>query len=143
MAWILNTKPENLNEARSKLQEVQNSISDEQQKILNNTQILNNKEDDSQDIKLAEMEKGDFFGLTSLIASKSANYLVDVVAKEPVELVKINRDDIFLFFSDNHRSSVKILLFFMKKLNEQLEDLTEMYTDIQLKGRDISQIMEE
>lgn len=106
-------------------------------------EIINNKEDDSQDIKLAEMEKGDFFGLTSLIASKSANYLVDVVAKEPVELVKINRDDIFVFFKDNHRSSVKILLFFMKKLNEQLEDLTEMYTDIQLKGRDISQIMDE
>ena len=106
-------------------------------------EIINNKEDEGQDIKLAELKKGDFFGLTSLIASKSSNYLVDVVAKEPVDLVKINREDIFTFFSDNHRSSVKILLFFMKKLNEQLEDLTEMYTDVQLKGRDISQIMNE
>jgi CRP-like cAMP-binding protein len=106
-------------------------------------EIINNKEEDSKDIKLTELEKGDFFGLTSLIASKSSNYLVDVVAKEPVELVKINREDIFAFFRDNHRSSVKILLFFMKKLNEQLEDLTEMYTDIQIKGRDISQIMNE
>ncbi len=104
-------------------------------------EIINNKESESKDIKLAELEKGDFFGLTSLIASKSSNYLVDVVAKEPVELVKINREDIFAFFRDNHRTSVKILLFFMKKLNEQLEDLTEMYTDIQLQGRDISQIM--
>ncbi|MFO7815286.1 MAG: cyclic nucleotide-binding domain-containing protein [Halanaerobiales bacterium] len=106
-------------------------------------EIINNKEKDSKDIKLAELEEGDFFGLTSLIASKSANYLVDVIAQEPVELVKIKRDDIFAFFGENHRSSVKILLFFMKKLNEQLEDLTEMYTDIQLKGRDISQIMDE
>lgn len=106
-------------------------------------EIIDNRKSDEEEIKLAELEKGDFFGLTSLIASKSSNYLVDVVAKEPVELVKINRDDIFMFFSDNHRSSVKILLFFMKKLNEQLEDLTEMYTDIQLKGRDISQIMDE
>lgn len=106
-------------------------------------EIIDNRKSDEEEIKLAELEKGDFFGLTSLIASKSSNYLVDVVAKEPVELVKINRDDIFMFFSDNHRSSVKILLFFMKKLNEQLENLTEMYTDIQLKGRDISQIMDE
>jgi len=104
--------------------------------------IVNNKEEEKE-IKLAELEKGDFFGLTSLIASKSANYLVDVVAQTPVKLVKINRDDIFDFFSANHESSVKLLLYFMKKLNEQLEDLTEMYTDVQLKGRDISQIMDE
>src|SRR6056297_1769239 len=104
--------------------------------------IVNNKEEEKE-IKLAELEKGDFFGLTSLIASKSANYLVDVVAQTPVKLVKINRDDIFDFFSANHESSVKLLLYFMKKLNEQLEDLTEMYTDVQLKDRDISQIMDE
>ena len=105
--------------------------------------IVNNKEEEGKEIKLAELERGDFFGLTSLIASKSANYLVDVVAQTPVKLVKINRDDIFDFFSANHESSVKLLLYFMKKLNEQLEELTEMYTDVQLKGRDISQIMDE
>lgn len=104
--------------------------------------IMNNKEE-GEEIKLAELEKGDFFGLTSLMASKSANYLVDVVAQTPVKLVKINKDDIFDFFNDNHETSVKLLLYFMKKLNEQLEDLTEMYTDVQLKGRDISQIMNE
>ncbi|HKL12435.1 MAG TPA: cyclic nucleotide-binding domain-containing protein [Halanaerobiales bacterium] len=105
--------------------------------------ILNNKKEEGKEIKLAELERGDFFGLTSLIASKSANYLVDVVAQTPVKLVKINRDDIFDFFSANHESSVKLLLYFMKKLNKQLEDLTEMYTDVQLKDRDISQIMDE
>lgn len=105
--------------------------------------IINNKKEEGKEIKLAELERGDFFGLTSLIASKSANYLVDVVAQTPVKLVKINRDDIFDFFSANHESSVKLLLYFMKKLNEQLEDLTEMYTDVQLQGRDISQIMDE
>jgi len=103
--------------------------------------IINNKEE-GEDIKLAELEKGDFFGLTSLMASKSANYLVDVVAQTSVKLVKINKDDIFDFFKDNHESSVKLLLYFMKKMNEQLEDLTEMYTDVQLKGRDISQIID-
>ena len=105
--------------------------------------IVNNKEGEGEEIKLAELDKGDFFGLTSLIASKSANYLVDVVAQTPVRLVKINRDEIFTFFSENHKSGVKLLLYFMKKLNEQLEDLTEMYTDVQLKGRDISQILDE
>ncbi|MBS3811501.1 MAG: cyclic nucleotide-binding domain-containing protein [Halanaerobiales bacterium] len=105
--------------------------------------VINNKEKKGKDIELAELTKDDFFGLTSLIASKSANYLVDVVAQGPVEIVKINRDDIFAFFANNHQSSLKILLYFMKKLNKQLEDLTEMYTDVQIKDRDISQIMDE
>jgi CRP-like cAMP-binding protein len=104
--------------------------------------IMQNKEE-GEVTKLAELEKGDFFGLTSLMASKSTNYLVDVVAQTAVKLVKINKDDIFDFFSENHESSIKLLLYFMKKLNEQLEDLTEMYTDVQLKGRDISKIMDE
>src|SRR6056297_1574757 len=104
--------------------------------------VINNKEGKGKNIKLAELTKDDFFGLTSLIASKSANYLVDVVAQGPVEIVKINRDDIFAFFANNHQSSLKILLYFMKKLNKQLEDLTEMYTDVQIKDRDISKIMD-
>lgn len=104
--------------------------------------VINSKKEDK-DIKLAELSRGDFFGLTSLIASKSANYLVDVVTQTPAKIVKINKEDIFDFFSENHESSIKLLLYFMKKLNEHLEGLTEMYTDVQLKSRDISQIIDD
>lgn len=108
-----------------------------------NVKIVNDQKENGKEINLAQLGKGDFFGLTSLIASKSSNYLVDVIAKEQVKILKIYRDDLFDFFANNHESSVKMLLYFMRKLNEQLEDLTEMYTDVQLKGQDISQIMDE
>ncbi len=93
-------------------------------------------------VQLAELKKGEHFGETSLFTSKSTNYLADVIAEEPTEVLIISKKDLMEFFAKNHRSSVKLLLYLMKKLNDRLEDLTEMYTNIRMKNIDLSKIIE-
>ena len=90
-----------------------------------------------EEILLAQFKKGDFFGLSSMISSKSSYYMVDVIAEEPVILTMIERDNLMEFFEENHKSSIKLILYLMKEINDQLEDLTDMYTDIQTRATDI------
>jgi uncharacterized protein YaaR (DUF327 family) len=63
--------------------------------------------------------------------------MVDVIAEEPVILTMIKRENLMEFFEENHKSSIKLILYLMKEINDQLEDLTDMYTDIQSQTVDI------
>ncbi|MFW5992185.1 MAG: Crp/Fnr family transcriptional regulator [Halanaerobiaceae bacterium] len=101
------------------------------------TKIINRKTEDHEEILLTELEAGDFFGLTSLISSQSSHYLVDVVAQKETIIVAIDRKNLMKYFSNHHQSGVKLLLYFIKKLNEQLEELTDLYTDMHTKTHDI------
>ncbi len=97
------------------------------------------KRDESSDkrIHLMRLSRGDHFGETSLFSSKSRSYLVDVIAEEHTLLIELDRRELLNFFGENHRSSVKLLLYFMKSINDRLEEVSEMYTDIQSRNIDI------
>ncbi|MFW5786790.1 MAG: hypothetical protein ACOCV3_00830, partial [Halanaerobiales bacterium] len=57
----------------------------------------------------------------------------------PTELIVIQREKLLSFFGENYRSSVKLLLYLSKKLNDRLEEVTERYTDSRAKNIDLSQ----
>jgi|AntRauTorckE6833_2_1112554.scaffolds.fasta_scaffold02099_3 CRP-like cAMP-binding protein len=99
--------------------------------------LVKHEKDIPEEILLAQLKKGEFFGLSSLISSKSSYYMVDVIAEEPVILTMIKRENLMEFFEENHKSSIKLILYLMKEINDQLEDLTDMYTDIQSQTVDI------
>ncbi|RCW49880.1 MULTISPECIES: cyclic nucleotide-binding domain-containing protein [unclassified Halanaerobium] len=99
--------------------------------------ISENSENGHEEIELAEMNPGDFFGLTSLIAENNTPYMMDIKAVEPVTLISFNRKDLMEFFNTFHESSIKLLLYFMEKLNEHLKLITDLYAESQHKTQDI------
>ena len=91
-----------------------------------------------EEIKFIKLKKGDLFGLTSLISSKSTQYLADVISVEPSLIASIKREELLSFLSEHHKSGVKLTLYLMKELNDQLENLIDLYTSIESKSSDIS-----
>lgn len=95
------------------------------------------------ELVIDKLTSGDIFGMSSLVSSKSFYYLVDVVASDKVSVLSIKTSVLMQFLSDHQRSGMKLLLYIIKKLNEQLETLMSRYNDIHLKTMDISSIMKD
>lgn len=103
--------------------------------------IVHKESEEHEEVELLKLEAGDFFGLSSFVTSKTTYYLADVIAVDEVTLLSIHQDQLLGFFADkgNSRTSIKLLLHFVKELNNQLEDMADMYTDIHLKTHNISE----
>ncbi|MFW5988458.1 MAG: cyclic nucleotide-binding domain-containing protein, partial [bacterium] len=86
-----------------------------------------NENENQEEVVLAEMESGDFFGLTSLISKTNNIYRGDVKAIEPLVLISFSKKKIMNFFHKYHKSSVNLLLYFIEKLNEHLNIVAELY----------------
>ncbi|MFW5988456.1 MAG: cyclic nucleotide-binding domain-containing protein, partial [bacterium] len=91
------------------------------------TEYNENEVENQEEVVLAEMESGDFFGLTSLISKTNNIYQGDVKAIEPLVLISFPKDKIMNFFHKYHKSSVNLLLYFIEKLNEHLNIVAELY----------------
>jgi len=102
-----------------------------------------NENESQEEVVLAEMEVGDFFGLTSLITKKNNVYRGDVKAIEPLVLISFSREKIMNFFHNYHKSSVNLLLHFIEKLNEHLNIVAELYAESQIKSQDIQSAINE
>ena len=104
----------------------------------------NEKQNGNQEeIVLAEMESGDFFGLTSLISKSHNIYQADVKAIEPLHLICFPQAEILDFFHKYHKSSINLLLHFIEKLNEHLNIVAELYAESQIKSQDIQSAIDE
>lgn len=101
------------------------------------TEYNKNKIQNQEEVVLAEMESGDFFGLTSLISKTNNIYQGDVKAIEPLVLISFPRTKIMNFFHQYHKSSINLLLHFIEKLNEHLNIVAELYAESQIKSQDI------
>ncbi len=101
--------------------------------------IVKEEDESGEKILLGKLKEGEHFGESSLFSSKSTRFLVEVVAELPTELIVIQREKLLSFFGENYRSSVKLLLYLSKKLNDRLEEVTERYTDSRAKNIDLSQ----
>jgi CRP-like cAMP-binding protein len=101
------------------------------------TEYNENNSQNDQEVVLAEMDTGDFFGLTSLITKKNNVYRGDVKAFEPLVLLSFPRDKLMDYFHKYHKSSINLLLHFIDKLNEHLNIVSELYAESQLKSQDI------
>lgn len=99
------------------------------------------REKDGEEVIMANLKPGDFFGMSSLVSSKSFYHLVDVIATEPTSIIYIKSKDFMEYLSRNQVSGVKLLLTIVKEINDQLEALVDRYTDIHLKTQDISVLM--
>lgn len=102
-----------------------------------------NENENQEEVILAEMQVGDFFGLTSLITKKNNIYRGDVKAIEPLILISFPREKIMGFFHKYHKSSVNLLLHFIEKLNEHLNIVAELYAESQIKSQDIQSAIDE
>jgi CRP-like cAMP-binding protein len=107
------------------------------------TEYNENKNENQEEVVLAEMKSGDFFGLTSLISKTNNIYRGDVKAIEPLVLISFPRQKIINFFHKYHKSSVDLLLYFIEKLNDHLNIVAELYTESQIKSRDIQSAINE
>jgi len=104
----------------------------------------NEKESENQEeIELAELKEGDFFGLTSLIAKEDNKYKGEVRAVEPLVVLSFPRKKLISFFHKYHKSSIDLLLFFLEKLNDHLNILAELYAESQIKSQDIETAIKE
>jgi CRP-like cAMP-binding protein len=99
------------------------------------------KEKDGEEVILFKLKAGDFFGMSSLVSSKSYYHLVDIIATEPASIISIESKKFMEFISRNQNSGVKLLLTIVKETNDQQESLLDSYTDIHLKTQDISKLM--
>ncbi|MGM0601994.1 MAG: cyclic nucleotide-binding domain-containing protein [Bacillota bacterium] len=104
--------------------------------------VVESSENGHEEVELAEMKPGDFFGLTSLIAEKNTSYTMNVKAVEPVTLIGFKKKELMEFFHTFHKSSVKLLLYFIEKLNEHLELIADLYAESQYKTQDIQSAIE-
>jgi len=104
--------------------------------------ISESSENGHEEVELAEMKPGDFFGLTSLISENHTSYMMDVKAVEPITLLSFNKKDLMKFFETFHKSSVRLLLHFIEKLNEHLELIADLYAETQHKTQDIQSAIE-
>ncbi len=102
--------------------------------------VVHKKSRAQEELILTKLAAGELFGLSSLVTSKTAYYLAEIIALEPVTLLSIKKQDLMIFFDKEgyHKTSIKILLHLIKELNKQIKELAEMYTNIQLKTQDIS-----
>ncbi len=102
--------------------------------------IIRRESSEQEEVELTKFNAGEFFGLRSFVTSKTTYYLADAVAAKAVTLLSIHQDDLLQFFNteEHAKTSIKLLLHFIKALNDQLEDMADMYTDIHLKTHDIS-----
>ncbi|MFW6280729.1 MAG: Crp/Fnr family transcriptional regulator, partial [Halanaerobium sp.] len=107
------------------------------------TEYNENEVENQEEVVLAEMESGDFFGLTSLISKTNNIYQGDVKAIEPLVLISFPKDKIMNFFHKYHKSSVNLLLYFIEKLNEHLNIVAELYAESQIKSQDIQSAIKE
>ena len=107
------------------------------------TEYNENKNENQEEVVLAEMKSGDFFGLTSLISKTNNIYRGDVKAIEPLVLISFPRQKIINFFHKYHKSSVDLLLYFIEKLNDHLNIVAELYTESQIKSQDIQSAINE
>ena len=101
--------------------------------------IVQKDNESNEEILIDYLKKGEHFGETSLFSSKSDKYLVEIISEEDTELIKLKRNDLLIFFNEHHRSSVKLLLYLSKKLNDRLEELTDRFTDHKKRDVDLSQ----
>lgn len=107
------------------------------------TEYNENEVENQEEVVLAEMESGDFFGLTSLISKTDNVYRGDVKAIEPLVLISFPKEKIMNFFHKYHKSSVNLLLYFIEKLNEHLNIVAELYAESQIKSQDIQSAIKE
>jgi CRP-like cAMP-binding protein len=107
------------------------------------TEYNENENENQEEVVLAEMESGDFFGLTSLISKKNNIYRGDVKAIEPLVMISFTREKIMDFFHKYHKTSVNLLLHFIEKLNEHLNIVAELYAESQIKSQDIQSAINE
>ena len=111
--------------------------------IKGKVKIIQNDYDSNEEILLGYLKEGEHFGETSLFSSKSDKYLVQIISEETTEILELKRDKLLTFFSNHHRSSIKLLLYLSKKLNDRLEELTDRFTDHKKRDIDLSQKFEE
>lgn len=98
--------------------------------------------DSGEEILLGHLSEGEHFGESSLFSSQSSNYLVEIITVEPTELIILRKEKLLKFFEEHNRSSVKLLLYLSKKLNDRLEKLTDRFTDHKKRNIDLSQKLE-
>jgi len=111
--------------------------------ITGKVKIIKGEDDSNEEIFIGYLNEGEHFGETSLFSSKSDKYLVEIISEEATEVIEIERNKLLDFFNTHHRSSVKLLLYLSKKLNDRLEELTERFTDHKKRDIDLSQKFEE
>jgi CRP-like cAMP-binding protein len=107
------------------------------------TEFNQNGTKSEDEVILAELTEGDFFGLTSLISKENNIYRGEVAAIEPVVVLSFPRNKLIDFFHKYHESGINLLLYFIEKLNKHLNIIAELYTETQIKSQDIESAIQE
>ncbi len=107
------------------------------------TEYNENESKSEDEVILAEMTEGDFFGLTSLISKDNNIYRGVVTAIDPVVVLSFPRDKLVDFFHKYHKSGINLLLYFIEKLNKHLNIIAELYAETQIKTQDIESAIQE
>ncbi len=103
--------------------------------------ITDANEKHREEIILAEMGPGDFFGFTSFI--NDSCYMTDVTAIAPLVLISYKKNDLMEFFNTYHKSGVKMLLYIIEKTNDRLKSVISQYAESQYKSQEIQAAIEE
>jgi len=90
-----------------------------------------------EEILLAELDKGDFFGEMELLVPSKAGRTASAVAEENSTLLEISKKDIENALKDTELSAYRLIHFFAKVLCDRLRRMDDAYTKLFLeyKGR--------